>query len=332
MIRPLGLLIMLCGLGTAPLMAQQTGRVHVLLVTGLGGEPAVGRGFVEAASLIHDNAKTRWGVDDSSLIFLAERPADEPTRIAGRSTREEIEGALLRLSRRAAPGDVLLLVVVGHGSGEDALSRVNLPGADPTAADWASWLSGFTRQTVVAIIAASGSGDFLPVLSGPNRVVMTATKSATERNASLFAREIARGLTSPAADADQDGAVSALEAFRFAKTAVARDYEDDKRLLTEHAMLDDNGDRVGSADPGTPPALDGSLAQRITFQRRAASSDPRVVALVAERRVFEEQLAALTERKASMDPDAYAKELERLLLEIATRTRAIRAIEQGPPK
>lgn len=330
--RRLVLFLMLGVVCDAPLVAQQSGRVHVLLVSGLGGEPAAGREFVAAASLIHDTAKSRWGVEDSSLIFLAERVADEPSRIGARSTREEIEGAFLRLSRRAVAGDVVLLVVIGHGSGEAAGSRVNLPGADPTAADWATWLSGFTRQTVVAIIAASGSGDFLPALSGPNRVVMTATKSPSERNASLFAREIAKGLTSPAADADQDGVISALEAFRFAKAAVARDYEDDKRLLTEHAMLDDNGDRQGSAEPGVSPALDGALAQRTTFQRSAVSSDPRIVALIAERRVFEEQLAALTERKATMDAAAYAMELERLLLEIATRSRAIRAIEQGTPR
>ncbi len=332
MMRRLTWILILGIAGVAPLAAQQSGRVHVLLVTGLGGEPAVGRDFVEAASRIHDTAKTRWGVQDSSLIFLAERPADEPSRISGRSTREEIASAVLRLSTRAAAGDVLLVVVIGHGSGEGEGSRVNLPGADPTAAEWGIWLSGFTRQTVVAIIAASGSGDFLAALSAPNRVIMTATKSPSERNASLFAREIAKGLTSPEADADQDGAVSALEAFRFAKAAVARDYEDDNRLLTEHAMLDDNGDREGSADPGVAPAIDGALAQRITFQRRAVSADPRIVALVAERRVFEEQLATLTEQKATMDPAAYAKELERLLLEIATRSRAIRTIEQGPPK
>lgn len=313
---------------TASLSAQD-GRVHVLIVTGLGGGPAEGRKFIAAGSVVHETARSRWGVADSSLIFLAERPADEPSRISGRSTREEIGERLLRLSRRVAPGDVLLVMLVGHGSGEGRESRVNLPGPDPTVTDWASWLDGFAQQTVVMIVAASGSGDMLPLLSAPNRVVMTATKSASERNASVFAGHMAQGLGSGQADADQDGVVSALEAFRFAKAAVARGYEADKKLQTEHAMLDDNGDRMGSAEPGVSPSLDGGLAQRVTFQRRAESTDPRIVALVAERRALEAQLAELRARKATMDSIAYARDLERLLLEIAARTRAIRLIEQG---
>ena len=328
-VRRLALLLLLAWV--APLAAQD-GRVHVLLVTGLGGEPAEGRAFVEAATQIHETARARWGVADSSLIFLAERPAEDSARISGRSTREEIAAAMLRLSRRAAAGDVLLVVVIGHGSGEGAESRVNLPGPDPTAAEWNLWLSGFAQQTVVAIVAASGSGDFLPQLSGVNRVVMTATKSPSERNASIFASRISRALSSGDADADKDGAVSALEAYRFAKAAVARAYDDDKKLLTEHAQLDDNGDKLGSVDPGVAPSLDGALAGRTTFQRRAESTDPRIVALIAERRALEAQLSALRARKASTDSTVYERDLENLLLEIAKRTRAIRQIEQGGPR
>lgn len=325
--RPL-LALLALSVAVAPSLAAQDSRVHVLIVTGLGGEPAEGRRFVAAGSVVHETAQSRWGVADSSLIFLAERAADEPSRINGRSTRGEIGESLLRLSRRVAPGDVLLVMLIGHGSGEGRESRVNLPGPDPSAGDWASWLDGFAQQTVVMIVAASSSGDMLPVLSGPNRVVMTATKSASERNASVFAGHLAQGLGSGQADADQDGTVSALEAFRFATAAVARSYETDKKLQTEHAMLDDNGDRVGSAEPGVSPSLDGALAQRVTFQRRAASTDPRIVALVAERRALELQLAELRARKATTDSLAYARDLERLLLEIAGRTRAIRLIEQ----
>jgi hypothetical protein len=322
------LLLLLVLAGASPVAAQD-GRVHVLLVTGIGGEPAEGNAFVDAALQIRETARLRWGVADSSLIFLTERPAEDSARMNGRSTREEIGASIGRLSRRVAAGDVVLVVVIGHGSGEGAESRVNLPGPDPTAAEWNQWLSGFADQTVVAIIAASGSGDFLPVLSAKNRVVVTATKSPSERNASIFASRIARGLTSGDADADKDGVVSALEAYRFAKASVTRAYEDDKKLLTEHAQLDDNGDKAGSADPGVAPSLDGTLAGRITFQRRAESTDPRIVALVAERRALEAQLSALRARKATSDSTAYERDLEALLLEIAKRTRAIRLIEQG---
>ena len=88
----------------------------------------------------------------------------------------------------------------------------------------------------------------------------------------------------------------------------------------------------GSVDPGVAPSLDGALAGRTTFQRRAESTDPRIVALIAERRALEAQLAALRARKASTDSTVYERDLENLLLEIAKLTRAIRQIEQGGPR
>ena len=158
-----GVLLLAFAFGGSPGMvrAQQT---HVLIITGLSGESQYRAPFLAAAAMLADSARARWGVVDSSLIVLGEAPAADPTHITGRSTREEVAQAFLRLSRRVAPGDVLLVFLNGHGAGEHAASRVNLPGPDPTAADYATWLSGFVRQTVVFVNAASGSGDFVPVI------------------------------------------------------------------------------------------------------------------------------------------------------------------------
>lgn len=309
-----------------PVAAQGT---HVLIVTGLGGEPAMARAFVDAGMLVHETAKSRWGVADSSLIWLAEDPAAEPARIRGKATKGAIDSAFTTLTRRAKPGDVLLVLLVGHGSGEGAMSRVNLPGADPTAGDWGLWLDLFQAQQVVAIVAASGSGDFVPTLKAPNRVVISAVKSATERNASIFGTWIARGLASGEADGDKDGRISALEAFDFARANVRKIYESDNRLLSEHAQLDDDGDGKGSAAPGVGESTDGQLAKRIAFGGKAASADPRVAALVAERSVLERQVDELRRKKATMDEATYERELERLLLAVAEKTQAIRAIEPG---
>src|SRR4029079_215395 len=119
-------------------------------------------------------------------------------------------------------------------------------------------LAGFSRQQVAFVNVSSASGDFAKVLAGPNRVVGTATKSALERNESLFARHFAAALRDAAADVDKDGRVSLAEAFNYAKREVARAYETDNRLLTEHAQLEDGGSLAGvlalgggtaSADP-----------------------------------------------------------------------------------
>jgi hypothetical protein len=286
-------------------------RVHVLIVTGLAGEPRFRTAFARTAAILADSARARWGVSDSSLVVLAEDTlgAGRPRR----ATRDEIARAFARLSQRVAPGDVLLVFLEGHGSGEGANSRVSLPGPDATAADFAGWLGGFVRQTVVFVNAASGSGDFVGALARPGRVVVTSTRTAMERNETTFAAPFVRGLTGTEADADKDGRVSVLEAFAFAKKEVERAYETDNRMLTEHAALSDS-----------------VLARTVAFGGARPSADPRVAALVAERQALESQVAALRTRKDLLDPATYDRELERLLVMIAEKSQAIRAGGTAP--
>jgi hypothetical protein len=306
-------LVALVALGMSPPAVAHAQQTHVLVVTGLAGEPQYRAPFLEAAATLADSARKRWGVADSSLIVLGEDPAADPKHITGKSTREEVAQAFLRLSRRVAPGDVVLVFLNGHGAGEGPGSRVNVTGPDPTAAEYAAWLSGFARQTVVFVNAASGSGDFVPVIAAKGRVVVTASKTGIERNESIFARPFVRGLTGTEADADKDGRVSVFEAFDFAKKEVARAYDADKKMLTEHAVLSDS-----------------ALARTVSFGAPRGSSDPRIAALVAERQVLESQVAALRARKATTDSTAYETELERLLLLLAEKSQAIRAAGGKP--
>jgi hypothetical protein len=306
-------LLVLPGLVVCAPEISRAQQVHVLIITGLAGEPQYRVPFQQAAAILADSARKRWGVSDSSLIVLGEDPAADPAHITGHSTREEVARAFIRLSKRVAPGDVLLVFLNGHGSGEGPSSKVNLPGPDPTAAEYASWIAGFTRQTVVFVNAASASGDFIPVLAGRGRLIVTATRTAIERNETTFAIPFVRGLTGSEADADKDGRVSVLEAFDFAKKEIVREYETDNRMLTEHAVLSDS-----------------VLARSVTFGAPHNANDPRVMALVAERQELQAQVAALRSRKTTMDSTAYDRELERLLLQIAEKTQAIRTTGGTP--
>jgi hypothetical protein len=162
--------------------------------------------------------------------------------------------------------------------------------------------------------AASGSGDFLSALSGPGRVVVTATKNSTQRNETVFAGYFARGLTTEAGDGDKDGRVTVFEAFSFARREVQKAYEAKNNLQTEHAQIGDS-----------------ALARTVAFGTAPASRDPRIVALVAARRELELQVDALRRKKGSMDSTAYQRELERLLLDLAGKTAEIRAAEGRRP-
>ncbi len=314
----------------SPLLAQGSGGgVHVLLVTGLSAEPAYARTFAQAAATIYDAARKGWGVADSSLVYLAEDPTRDPARIRGVSNRETIQRTVELFSRRVKPGDIVFFFLLGHGNGEGPDSKVNLTGPDPTASDYDAWLTAFPSQTVVFVNASSGSGDFVGVVSATNRIVITATKTALEKNESHFAEYFARAFSGSEADADKDGRISALEAFQFAKTEVAKYYVNGNLLQTEHALLDDNGDGKGSADPGTTDEGDGRLSRRIAFGGPAASTDPHVIALMAERRVLETRLDSLRARKATTDSPGYQAALEALLTDIAIKSQAIRDLQKG---
>jgi len=288
----------------AALSAQRT---HVLIVAGLSGDPAFRRTFDASVKATAAVASAKWGVSDSSLFLLTEDSV-ATSWSRGRSTRENIGQAFTRLSRRVAPGDVVFVFLVGHGSGEGPTSKVNLPGPDATASEYAAWIRGFSAQQVVFVNAASGSGDFVPVLAGPGRVIVTATRSAVERNASVFGQHFAEAIGSDNADADKNGRLSVMEAFRYARSAVATSYETTNRMLTEHAVVSDS-----------------VRAATITFGTTATVASPRIAALIAERQALESQVAALRARKRTMTAAEYDTALETLLLAIAEKTQAIKA-------
>ncbi|HKS07342.1 MAG TPA: hypothetical protein VJR92_13635 [Gemmatimonadaceae bacterium] len=288
--------------------AQQT---HVLIATGLGGEPQYSAAFMKAALALQETAKTKWSVAPASLIYLAEDPTKNP-QINGKSTREEFTKAFLALAQRAAPGDLVLVFLLGHGSGEGSESRVNFPGPDPTAADFKAWVAGFAKQTVVFVNASSASGDFVKELAGTNRIIVTATRTALERNESVFANHFVQGFVSGEGDADKDGRTTVREAFDYAKREVAKAYESANKLLTEHAAISDT-----------------TLAAMVGFGGEAPSTDPRVISLIAERRDLEDQLNALKARKDAMDATEYERELERIATAIAEKTALIRAARGG---
>ena len=323
------ILLALCA-PRSPLYAQRT---HLLIVSGLGGEPKFTEQFRAWGLALVDVARKRYAMADSDVVYLAEEGAKDP-RINGVSTKVNVEGALARFAKRAAAGDQVVIILIGHGSGSGEDSKISLPGPDLSARDFARDLAPFSSQQVAFVDLTSASGDMLPVLSSANRIVITATKSSFERNESVFAKHFVTALSGDVADVDKDGRVSLLEAYRYAVNETKRYYEDEGRLQTEHAQLDDNGDKAGTAEPDIRVAsgADGALARRIflggaTYATAAGASDPKLAALYKERFALEARIDELKKRKASLSAEAYDDALENLLVELALKAKEIRAME-----
>jgi hypothetical protein len=311
-------------------LASSLAQTRLVIISGLAGEPKYVASFYAWSASLVEAARSRYGIADSNITWLAEDPAKAPGRIAGKSTKESVERTLDGLAARMRAGEQLVLVLVGHGSTQGDGVRLTLPGPDLSAADLARLLAKHGSRRVAVIVAASSSGDFVSALSGPGRVIITATKSGFERNESIFGAHFVAALAGDGADADKDSRVSLLEAFTYATREVRRIYEQENRLLTEHALLDDNGDHSGSAEPGARGG-DGGLARSFFLtgaaSATAASSDPRAAALRKEKEELESKIEALKGRKDAMEAKAYEAELERLLVELAATTRALRALE-----
>jgi hypothetical protein len=157
-----------------------------------------------------------------------------------------------------------------------------------------------------------------------------------ERNETVFGQYFIEAYESGGADVNKDQQVSVNEAFEYARLRVARFYEENNRLMTEHAVLDDNGDGIGTHDPAdSKNPADGSLAANsfLTSVGPADSrlgaevEDPELAALYEEMRALEDRVEVLKQQKDAMSSELYLEELEKLLVELAKKNRAVAEVE-----
>lgn len=232
----------------------------------------------------------------------------------------------LAVADHAERSERLWIVMLGHGTYTNGIAKFNLVGPDVSASELKRWLQPL-RSEVIVVNCSSASAPFLPELSKEGRIVITATRSGTEINYSRFGKYLAESLTDLAVDIDHDESVSLLEAFLAASVKTDRFYRDGTRLATEHALLDDNFDRVGTSGDfyqGIRPlksakegqAVDGSLAARvILFASDQATLFPPQLA--AQRAEIERAIERLRGQKPAMDSASYYNALELLMLQLS---------------
>lgn len=309
------LLVAACLIIGAEPAEQPVERATVLVVVGAPGAPEYEQPFAQSA----ERWKSAAEKADAKYLRVGD-PASEET-----TDRKQFE-ALLAAEPTESTG-ALWLVLIGHGTFDGETAKFNLRGSDVSARELGQWLASLKRPVAV-INGASASAPFVNRLSAPGRVVITATKSGYEHNYARFGEYISRAIADPAADLDKDEQTSLLEAFLSASGRVAEFYEQEGRLATETALLDDNGDGLGTpaewfrgtravrrAKDGA--SLDGVWAGQFHLIRSREEQD-LPAELRARRDELERAVAALRDGKgAATDEDAYYVKLERLLVELA---------------
>jgi hypothetical protein len=237
--------------------------------------------------------------------------------------------ALGTLAAKAGEDDTVAIVLFGFGTYANKIAKFNLPGPDMTPEDFAVPLGKLKSKRLVFVDTTSASAPFIDALSGPGRVIVTATRTGGEMYATLFGGPFVEAFSLEAADADHDGKVSILEAFEYARKTVAASYQREGLLPTEHALLDDNGDKEGTLEPSRE-AKDGRNAAVLalgSLHPQALPADEKLRALYLERQELERRIDALKLLKSGMDPAKYESELEKLATDLALKTRQIREAE-----
>ncbi len=295
---------------TAALTAQAT--TYYVTVAGLGGEPDYDSQFVKWASeLQHELEKNG---PDAHLTTLAGTAA----------TRSAVQQTLSRLAGEIKPEDEFAIFLIGHGTFDGTDYKFNLPGPDLSANELAALLNRIpaSRQLVVNMTSCSGAS--IPALARKGRILITATKSGTEKNATVFPRYWIDALHDPAADTDKNGTLSTLEVYRYTQQKTAAYFESEKLLATEHPTLTDTGAVNAARDPGAENGQ-GLLAARFAILLPAGETvktiAPEKQKLVSKKEELEAQIDRLKYQKAAMAPEEYKQQLTALLLELA-RTQA----------
>ena len=292
---------------------------HAVIINGAGGEAEYAKQFEQWTTELSSVLSDRYGFDSKQVKVLTEKPADATI---ARSTAEEVKRTFAtqittrheqcpvhlydrpRLLRRKG-----IEVQSGRtGSVGYRIQRVarSLP----------------TRRVVVFNMA-SASGEFIKSLAVKGRIVVTATRSGQETNATRFAGFFIAALNATDSDTDQDGHTSVLEAFVYANRLTG-DFYKRAGLASEHALIDDNGDGVGHDKVGDGEGLLARATYLDSLSVEDAAASVATAKLLKERVQLEGEIEQLIARKGNMPEAEYEANLERLFVQLAKINRSIK--------
>jgi hypothetical protein len=250
--------------------AQPAGISRALIVIGLPGDEKHEKLFAETARRWRDALSKSLDFEVTVLFGRSGRP--QLAEVG--ATRESVEGAVADLKKSLRAEDGLWVLFLGHGDYDGERASFHLPGRDLHADDLGKLFAGIKCREQVFWMTHSASSPFLKPLSAKGRIVVTATAAEEENNETEFPQALATVLEG--LDAMKDAKVSVLDLYRRMVAEVEARFAADKRVPTEHAQLDDNGDGVGTEEPVVEkegekkPTADGRLAAHTFLPFRKA--------------------------------------------------------------
>jgi hypothetical protein len=281
---------------------------YYVTVSGLGGEPDYEQRFTALAK------------DLDKLFRAASSDAHVYTFTGSDATKAKLTETLGQIARDAKSDDEFTLILIGHGSFDGEEYKFNMVGPDISGGEIASLCDRIPTKRQLIVNTTSASGGSVGALQRAGRIVIAATKTGTEKNATVFARYWVEALGDASTDVDKNEMVSALEAFQYADRKTAAFYESQKRLATEHAVIEDTGKKEAVRAVSTENG-EGMLAANFVLLRlgaaQKAANDPAKRALLDKKEELDRKIDLLKYQKAAMTAEDYKKQLSDALLELA---------------
>ena len=180
-------ILAICLAAAAPVRsARRVPAAYYVTVAGLGGEPDYEQRFTALAKDL-DKLLKASGSD------VARLHADRQRCHSRASDRH----ARARSRSEAKPEDDFVLILIGHGSFDGVEYKFNLPGPDISGAELAALCDHVPAKRQLIVNTTSASGGSMAALEKPGRAVIAATKTGTEKNATVFARYWVEALRDP---------------------------------------------------------------------------------------------------------------------------------------
>jgi len=212
---------------------------------------------------------TRLGVPTANLTVLY---GPKSAGYSGVCSRENIFTELHRAVAAAAPDQTVWVIFEGHSSPSATGANFNLAGPDISARELREIFAATRPDAhLVILFTTSSSGRFMRWISGPGRLVITATLEDEEDNETEFPNVLANVLNDPASDQNHDGRLSVLEIFNACNAGVKASYDAGGYMQRERAMFDGNGDRRGTQRPARE---DAEPAAAVSFPITAGTRKP----------------------------------------------------------
>jgi len=271
---------------------------QMLIFGGLGGDPVFQEDFNEQVEQIYQ-AGLSLGLDASQITKLSGSDA----------TKVNILAAISKI--RADSDDLLQVHLIGHGSFDGNNYKFNIPGPDISANELAEALNQLNGNQMVAVMT-SASGAAMQPLKNDSRLVITATRTGLQKNASVFSRYWAQGSDLSSVDLNKNEIISIAELYTYTQDQVTKYYESEGLIASEASLIEG------------PESIDADLFSLSRIGQLANTSlSAEVESLIAERAEVETKLSELSGRRQDLSEDEYFSELQNLMLELGLLQRQI---------